>query len=440
MTERLQAPLALVRPSGHGGPGGGDTGFERRVLLGTESPTQRRRAQVIGQILGLPVLWAVGLIVREGLGPAEEFGLAFTLVGQDGLHGREACGSGGHQVHPAPPLPQDLHELRRSPCRPFRLRRGAPADEERERGTLELGHGGFGQGDDVVESGDVGQILLSPQVGGFGHSLGHGCRSGHGNALFVHRLDGAGLEPPHGRADNVGADVAQHAPSSGEVEGEWIRPAPFGGPSEDVGTEVDRRPDVVDRYRRRFHDGQRAVPLIGAHGPPQTALVRSTRRIPGMVPITASTSLARSVTTLSRWPNRSSSVPTTLASSGEMSCNVAVARGNSVTNSTATALSRSVSMRNDDADWERLGRDPSNMPTARSRPDTACVMPVAARSTPPPARASPVSILSSRIIRSSKRSASVMSALRARSDVLGSRSSVPGNRVIVVISDGDSMA
>src|ERR1035441_3114163 len=92
MTERLPAPLALVRPSGHGSPEGGHTGFEGRVLLGTEGLTQRRRAQVIGQILGLLVLWAVGLVAREGLGPAEEFGLAFTLVGQDGFYGREAGG------------------------------------------------------------------------------------------------------------------------------------------------------------------------------------------------------------------------------------------------------------------------------------------------------------------------------------------------------------
>ena len=94
--------------------------------------------------------------------------------------------------------------------------------------------------------------------------------------------------------------------------------------------------------------------------------------MPGMVPTTASMSRAKSVTTVSRWAKRSSSRPTTLASSGETSCSDRVALGSSLASSIATPLSRSVRPRSAEAESERDGSDESSVPTACSRPETAC--------------------------------------------------------------------
>ena len=70
--------------------------------------------------------------------------------------------------------------------------------------------------------------------------------------------------------------------------------------------------------------------------------------MPGMVPTTASTSRASSVTTPSRWAKRSSSNPTTVESSGETSCSDLVAFGSSEASSMATLLKRSVRPRSAD--------------------------------------------------------------------------------------------
>ena len=111
--------------------------------------------------------------------------------------------------------------------------------------------------------------------------------------------------------------------------------------------------------------------------------------MPGMVPTTASMRRARSVTTVSRWVNRSSRRPTTLASSGDTSWSDRVAFGSSLANSIATPLSRSVRPRSAEADSESEGSDASSIPTACSSPETAPEIPRAAKSIPEPALLTP---------------------------------------------------
>ena len=161
--------------------------------------------------------------------------------------------------------------------------------------------------------------------------------------------------------------------------------------------------------------------------------------MPGMVPTTASMSRARSVTTVSRWAKRSSSMPTTLASSGDTSCSDRVALGSSLASSIATPLSRSVRMRSAQAESERDGSDESSVPTACSRPETACEMPergqVDSRSRLVDATLEPLEQCHQAI----HPFGDVVDGVeRGQSAEEGRRSNAPGKRIIVSSNDGDS--
>ena len=71
---------------------------------------------------------------------------------------------------------------------------------------------------------------------------------------------------------------------------------------------------------------------------------------------------------------------------GDMSCRVAVAFGSSVASSMATPLRRSVNERSALAESDRVGSEPSRVPTGLRSPVTAWEIPAAASSTPMPAR------------------------------------------------------
>ena len=180
-------------------------------------------------------------------------------------------------------------------------------------------------------------------------------------------------------------------------------------------------------------------------GPPRLSLgsnglddvERRTRRMPGMVPKTDSMSPANSVTTVSRCVNRSLSIPTTPASSGDTSCRDRVALGSSLASSIAAPLSRSVRKRSAEADSEREGSDESSMPTACSSPETAPEIPSAAKSMPEPALLTPPSSRSSSVVSRSNRSATSLMASSVASADEGSRSTAPGKPITVLSNDGD---
>ena len=160
----VEQPFTLAGPRFRPTPGSGpgrcygvaarsevDPGFEGRVLLSLERTCEGRGAEPVGDLLGLVVLHLDGGEVGEGLGPAEELGLARAFVGEDRLERarvrRRSSRPGGSR--PA------TREGSASVGPPARGRCGAggiaPPDEEGDGGSFEPVHELLGHGDDLLE-------------------------------------------------------------------------------------------------------------------------------------------------------------------------------------------------------------------------------------------------------------------------------------------------
>ena len=351
---------------GDGGLDGLHPSLEGAVILGAQCLDQAwaQSRSVISSASSCLCLMSA----QSGNGSDHPKNLAWPVafVGQDGLDGREPHRRGGHQVEAAPPLPQDLHAA-------------GPADRPRRRPlSADRQPTKSGRPDPSSPSTSSSVDLDACQTArqcrpGAWHPRSPWPRPSAGRPRPIRprlapssniAFTASGREPPQGGIHDVGRHVTEHAAPSGEVEGEWIGPAPLGRQRERFRTQVDGGADVVNLVEVALTSCERGIVSVGTHGsssdPGWAQDSAHARDAPhhrfhdaGQLrhhAIEVTESLIQACRPL--WRARVKSTASVL-----------VAIGSSVAKSMATPLRRSVSDRRAEAESDNDGSDTSSMPT-----------------------------------------------------------------------------